>query len=287
MAVDVKQVVAGDATPLEGAPQPEAQVDEQQAQPATEPSPTAQPEPEAASPTKEQPTVETPTTPAAPNLETRLAQLEKTYQQTQQERDYYKGTYETQRQDAAKEAVKAADTAELQRLQRAVEQSVAGLDKNSDEYRTRYDNSMYEAKLAWREYEAEKRDKEFAAKEDALKGREALAGRSAFYTEASVRHRIPLAKLQQILPNPSGINNVDAVAGAWRLGYDEATRAFSARTRIADGTDNVPVGAGTGGGGYTNLEDAEAAFSDGKINWAQFESMRPELKYRDGTTPSY
>ena len=282
MAVDVQQIVAGDAAPVEGAPQPEAQVAEpQRAQPE------AQPEPGIASPTVEQPKVEPPTTPAAPSLETRLAELEKTYQQTQQERDYYKGSYETQRQDAAKEAVKAADTAELQRLQRAVENSVAGLDKESDEYRTRYDNSMYEAKLAWREYEAEKRDKEFTAKEDWLKEREALVGRSAFYTEASVKHRIPLAKLQQILPNPSGINNVDAVAGAWRLGYDEATRASSARTRIAEGTDNVPVGAGTGGGGYTYLDDLEAALTQGKVTWTQFESMRPKLKYRDGTTPSY
>ena len=282
MAVDVQQIVAGDAAPVDGAPQPEAQVAEpQRAQPE------AQPEPGIASPTVEQPKVEPPTTPAAPSLETRLAELEKTYQQTQQERDYYKGSYETQRQDAAKEAVKAADTAELQRLQRAVENSVAGLDKESDEYRTRYDNSMYEAKLAWREYEAEKRDKEFTAKEDWLKEREALVGRSAFYTEASVKHRIPLAKLQQILPNPSGINNVDAVAGAWRLGYDEATRASSARTRIAEGTDNVPVGAGTGGGGYTYLDDLEAALTQGKVTWTQFESMRPKLKYRDGTTPSY
>lgn len=285
MAVDLSQPVAAPETPAQPTPPPETPVAEQ-------------PPVEAIAPPTEETPQETPTEPAKPaeakappDLAAEIAEIRQQLKQYQQEAEYYKGAY-TQTQTEREQAMaKAEDDKYFASLQRDFEARMArkaqGLDPNSREYADLYNDELERAETKWERYQNQKEKKQLAQEKQDLIARRTDLGRELFYQTASVTRRISLAKLQSLIPRTDNVNWVDAVANAWRTGYDEATRSNSASRRIAEGTDNIPTGAGAGGLGFTTMEELEAAHVRGDISTAtKLDIMaKRNLKYRDGSSP--
>lgn len=275
MAIDLNQSLTPPAeTPPPITPAPEA------ATPEPTPMPTETPPAETAPKTPE--TTESTKQPE-PDTATRLTALEKQYQETQQERDYYKGSYEQTIQQRQEQEEQAADLAFDNELRQTYGTRLQQLEQDSPEYKA----LLKEAWIVKRSYDLDKSERRLASNQQNLLRHQAELGRDQFYQAASVTHHIPLARLRQLVPRTDNINPIDIAANSWRQGYNEATRALSAQNRIATGVDNVPTGAGVGGQGYATMEDIEEAHARGDISTAQKLEIveKRKLKYRDGSSP--